>query len=1401
MKEGAGGPIQETVVSVEQMKDESLDAPPCIVCGGRKEPLPAGGFDDSRCIMCVLDNRDPQKAYGTGQCEWCGDAFLQRDVESGVSRCHRCVRAGERRYVDILRPTEEEERMVIFASEPHVDEESLPPWSAAVMDRFLPPEVDGVDAASFFYAVMGKRSLAELGARIRGAARKKTGFEGGELRHLPVRWTIWVRHHWVLGEFTHDGLFNVYDSAPSRVVEHDLCEMAPVMGLPIPRFRSVPRQHKGSQQCGVFVFGFHTMLEAGIPISSVPCLVDLQPVVDQYGDRCRMASVAARLLTVRVTGGETDDTDFAFIGLKENDDVLVTWRHGDEEHSDLAKVIATHAPRRLFPVGTLAVKFAQGSRIRRETGQHSWSFPGSRKDYSMTKWEKGEIQALTVLQQQLNQPIASTPLNADSSPNTRPTNTRSRQNNTVVRTTRTTAPNVNENDQQHRNYATDFMVPFEALPQAFDTQIPADELLGWRLKSFEDARGTTPYLVWADATDDIRRGQLSKLHHVLMYVKANAQAVGGKSLDAVLSMYLDWMQKNRGKPGSGITWTTVGRNAGALIAALAMAPYFADNVKTGLFVGRWHGLKHALSAVHRKSQMRGVTEPVSATLQVVRQAAQDLDLSDAAYLLLCWFSAQRPGDVLNVRAHDVTPLTTDAGNGFKVLFREGKVVFRTGKFHISFLVTDGFSKDLLTRYFDSVGTGYLFPTSTKRIREARNKRVRDALRKVNPSLELKSLRRGSLQCMAARGASAEELMIYSRHKEVKTLRQYLGYDAVPDRHVQDAIRRSAVLGGEPSENPDVSERTGQTRLFDDWCELGLDGSINVKKLPKPDVDGITAEARKSYPLHLKEVAATPVRMDVLRKFAEDSNSALIKEHWKYAVRFLEDESLYSGIPNEGPRICELSDEQVSKLTAYDNIAAVSKEEAKNYVRFFLVPEDLKKRFRIIRHPYMINMYLPLTESVTKLNATRRNARFDALEKGADGALELDFCSWFERFPLSEEVSKHFCFTTGGRTWRCKRMPTGATFSADVGTAATSVLLDGVLEGLEKVNAARNIDNVRFTGPRDQVVIAAWRFVQRCKKAGADLNDIKWDITKEQLAARYSKINDFQGDVLHYDLKLINCRDTQVEKLKAWDQILRKGGATYRQFMATYCTVLHMSDALGIPGTDHMAVRNFFRGCSRELARNERLWDRVMKRVCPMNAFRSWIDLCVENRPAKLERVAAPSSFFFLDASKEKCGVIRVEDGSCVSATKEWTDDEFAAAGFDNFGSSVTAEPIGAKEVIYNKMVNSERPKVLVMDHQGYSHAFRSGRSYCRPYHDALRTHLRDETISDVLYLKGSLMPADGISRGKVLTEADQSLAKRLAAALGDLYKDWKAYRITGGGFGARIYRLVSPSTQSLGLLH
>ena len=70
-------------------------------------------------------------------------------------------------------------------------------------------------------------------------------------------------------------------------------------------------------------------------------------------------------------------------------------------------------------------------------------------------------------------------------------------------------------------------------------------------------------------------------------------------------------------------------------------------------------------------------------------------------------------------------------------------------------------------------------------------------------------------------------------------------------------------------------------------------------------------------------------------------------------------------------------------------------------------------------------------------------------------------------------------------------------------------------------------------------------------------------------------------------------------------------------------------------------------------------------------------------------------------------------------------------------------------------------------------------------------------VVDVLYLQGRLMPADGISRGRSLSETDVATAGRMAAAIRALYSGWKAFRILGGGAGARIFRRSSPNTHEI----
>ena len=51
------------------------------------------------------------------------------------------------------------------------------------------------------------------------------------------------------------------------------------------------------------------------------------------------------------------------------------------------------------------------------------------------------------------------------------------------------------------------------------------------------------------------------------------------------------------------------------------------------------------------------------------------------------------------------------------------------------------------------------------------------LTSISPTLELRSVRRGGLQAMAARGEKMETILLFSQHKNIDMLRRYLNWGA------------------------------------------------------------------------------------------------------------------------------------------------------------------------------------------------------------------------------------------------------------------------------------------------------------------------------------------------------------------------------------------------------------------------------------------------------------------------------------------------------------------------------------------------------------------------------------------------------------------------------------------------
>ena len=76
----------------------------------------------------------------------------------------------------------------------------------------------------------------------------------------------------------------------------------------------------------------------------------------------------------------------------------------------------------------------------------------------------------------------------------------------------------------------------------------------------------------------------------------------------------------------------------------------------------------------------------------------------------------------------------------------------------------------------------------------------------------------------------------------------------------------------------------------------------------------------------------------------------------------------------------------------------------------------------------------------------------------------------------------------------------------------------------------------------------------------------------------------------------------------------------------------------------------------------------------------------------------------------------------------------------------------------------------------------------------MRTLSKAEGLSDVRYIEGGQNCADNVSRGRDFSTEDLKKALSWTETIIRSYGDSKAIRVTGGGAGARIYR-VSPQVE------
>ena len=218
--------------------------------------------------------------------------------------------------------------------------------------------------------------------------------------------------------------------------------------------------------------------------------------------------------------------------------------------------------------------------------------------------------------------------------------------------------------------------------------------------------------------------------------------------------------------------------------------------------------RQAMRAATIASKQMLPAQPQPATwAEVARTLDTEPNLPVFCAILLAWMTCARVGCILQLRRNDVE-IHKDGTTS--VRFRRGKSVRTRGPYTVH-------TTTIPPRYLARLERWLVQRRNTMFDGSTTGAQVKLALRRTNPLLEQRSLRRGSIQTLAcSEGITDETLMLFSGHTQVTTLRRYLswGKAATHTRETMTRAARNILTGPAPSvtlEEPHGSPSTSATK--------------------------------------------------------------------------------------------------------------------------------------------------------------------------------------------------------------------------------------------------------------------------------------------------------------------------------------------------------------------------------------------------------------------------------------------------------------------------------------------------------------------------------------------------------------------------------------------------------------
>jgi hypothetical protein len=265
-----------------------------------------------------------------------------------------------------------------------------------------------------------------------------------------------------------------------------------------------------------------------------------------------------------------------------------------------------------------------------------------------------------------------------------------------------------------------------------------------------------------DSLHGISKEQRSAHRRIWRRLIAMPDAIADLRLpSAVLETLRLWRSQSK---WCATTWQkTLGTTMGALKRASTYTDCPWDLPIAGASV-----VSDALAAAQKESTAFEANAPKACTKQQVFAAIAQAETPVKEKLAIAWLTAGRIGDVTQLKRDHIR--LTD--QGMAVTFRRGKTA-GSAPFTVHTACPAEwrpFLQELLER---RKAGQFLWHAESPQGRTDMGRTVAAALKKVDPALEQRSVRRGALQQMADEKVPDETLLLFSGHKRLETLKRYL----------------------------------------------------------------------------------------------------------------------------------------------------------------------------------------------------------------------------------------------------------------------------------------------------------------------------------------------------------------------------------------------------------------------------------------------------------------------------------------------------------------------------------------------------------------------------------------------------------------------------------------------------